>query len=166
MTVSPVPTRADPDTILAELHARYPAQLRNDIEAMRGALERGVAVRAERGRHIDRVFEIAHGIKGQAGTFGFPLVTAVADRLCVFVRGARRCSQGGEEGTLRRHLDALVLLADHDIRGDAGALGHRLLADLDELTASDRTTPRSPRCPASGPGGQTRRVPENGVSGE
>ncbi len=35
----------------------------------------------------DRLFAIAHDIKGQAGTFGFPLVTERANALCRMLEG-------------------------------------------------------------------------------
>ena len=181
MAASPAFVGADPDAVLAELHACYPAQLREDIEAMRRALEQASARPAERRRHIARVFEIAHATKGQAGTFGFNRWSPPSRTGCVCSCGARRAARGGgEEAVLWRHLDALVLLAHHDIRGEAGATSanacspistnsrpvimrrHRRLRtppderavfqEMDRLAKKPPDPPRS-RCGSPGPSG-------------
>ncbi len=40
-------------------------------------------------KRVANMFEIAHGIRGEGGTFGFPLISAVADSLCKFLEERR-----------------------------------------------------------------------------
>ncbi len=38
---------------------------------------------------ILQMFEIAHGIRGEGGSFGFPLVSVISDSLCKLLEGKR-----------------------------------------------------------------------------
>ncbi|MFX8758852.1 Hpt domain-containing protein, partial [Acinetobacter baumannii] len=53
------------------------------------------------------VFRVAHDIKGQAGTFGYPLITRVAGSLTAFIERFNRA-----ELSLSEHLDSVTALID------------------------------------------------------
>jgi chemotaxis protein histidine kinase CheA len=71
---------------------------------------------------VTEIFRISHDLRGEAGTFGYPLVTLVADSLCKFLEDDEtRATKKRSLFTL--HLQALRRIRDEDIRGDGGAVG-------------------------------------------
>lgn len=46
---------------------------------------------------ILQMFEIAHGIRGEGGSFGFPLVSVVSDSLCKLLEGKKSITRPEQE---------------------------------------------------------------------
>jgi CheY-like chemotaxis protein len=118
------------------LAERYRAKLADDLRD----IEQLLAALPQQGRNIGSswrtINRILHGIKGQGGTFGFALVTAIA----ALGQEAMRSLEGDIE-RLYRHQDdvtrcmtalvqAMRLVLQNDIRGDGGKVGERLLDKL------------------------------------
>lgn len=78
--------------------------------------------------------EIAHDMKGQGGTFGYPLISHFGDSLY-------RCTKRQDEYTdnhveiVKAHIDAMKAVIAGRIKGDGGALGKELIASLDKAIA-------------------------------
>jgi hypothetical protein len=72
------------EAALAELSGQFSEWMHAECEALdrarHSAREAGMAA-----PQCALLFRAAHDIKGQAATFGFPLVTAVAESLCVLL---------------------------------------------------------------------------------
>ncbi|TQV79712.1 Hpt domain-containing protein [Denitrobaculum tricleocarpae] len=75
---------------------------------------------------------IAHDIKGQGGSFGYPLVTAIGNSLSALLKHERLLSDPGLE-LLSAHLAALTAIMDKAIQGDGGDLGSSYVERLDAL---------------------------------
>ena len=65
---------------------------------------------------------IAHDIKGQGGSFGYPLVTMIGDSLSTLLKHERLLTDPGLE-LLSEHVTALGTILDKAIEGDGGDLG-------------------------------------------
>lgn len=72
---------------------------------------------------------IAHDIKGQGGTFGFPLVTAIAELLFSYLK-SRAGAEACDAAVAAAHLKALRTIVQNRIPGDGGPLGAAVLAEL------------------------------------
>jgi HPt (histidine-containing phosphotransfer) domain-containing protein len=78
--------------------------------------------------------DIAHNLKGQGASFGYPLITSVAQSLLTLLRGQ-------EKSGLRTikiaaaHARALRTILDKDIHGGGGPRGETLVMRLSALTA-------------------------------
>lgn len=106
------------EAALARLAADYQIWLAADLDAMRAC--QGQADGAE------RLYRLAHDVKGQAATFGFALVGTIAGRLCALLRSER-----GANGRVGAHLDAMTeALALGPNGADAGT-ERNLLSRLD-----------------------------------
>lgn len=46
---------------------------------------------------ILQMFEIAHGIRGEGGSFGFPLVSVISDSLCKLLEGKKTITRPEQE---------------------------------------------------------------------
>lgn len=76
-----------------------------------------------------RLFRIAHDMKGQAGTFGYPLVTEIARRLCLAIESMPEPDGEGLDH-IARHVAALAEVVASRLDGDGGARGRTLLDGL------------------------------------
>jgi chemotaxis protein histidine kinase CheA len=127
------------DEILARAHAAvaalkegYREQLVQDVETLRACL-RELEAGAPDGEHpLQELFVTSHNVKGQAGTFGYDLITSISELLCEFLR-AKPALSDDVVLIVRAHVDALSLLVDHDVEGSGGALGTEVVEKLKRL---------------------------------
>ena len=78
----------------------------------------------------DLIFRVAHDLKGQGTTFGYPLATEIAGLLCDFIRSAASCSSADLVSVIRAHLAALNLVLKQNIKGDGDAAAKQLVGKL------------------------------------
>ena len=76
------------------------------------------------------VFRVAHDLKGQGTTFGYPLVTQIGGLLCDFIRSTAPVPLSDRVGVLRAHLAAMTLVLKQDIKGDGDATSRQLVEKL------------------------------------
>lgn len=86
--------------------------------AFRDARDKSAAARQ---KDIVRMFDIAHEIRGQGGTFGFPLISVVGDSLCKFLDGRRTLSPAALE-VVELHILAMKAVFRQGLKGDGGTL--------------------------------------------
>jgi len=126
----------DADAALDELKANYTTWALEDIGRMQACLDAAVAEPAAAESHLEDLFKVCHDVKGQGGSFDYPLVTAVGQSLCDFLRtGAANTGFGHK--VIAAHLGALRPVLENGISGDAGATGARLVEELAALVARD-----------------------------
>ena len=70
-----------------------------------------------------------HDLRGQAGTFGYDLVTRISDSACKFIDLADGLGRT-ELMVLNMHVDALRAVKKMNIRGEGGQTGTELLEGL------------------------------------
>ena len=106
------------EAALGNLAADYPRWLEADLERALASLEHPA--------QPQQCFAILHDIKGQAGTFGYPLVSAVAQHLC-------RAIQAGQNDpdVLRQGLTAIRHALDLGPSDGITPAGQALLTSLD-----------------------------------
>ncbi|HEY4161514.1 MAG TPA: hypothetical protein VGM59_00540 [Dongiaceae bacterium] len=81
---------------------------------------------------IKELYGVAHNIKGQGSSFGYPLVTRIGHSLCVLTRTEREFKDS-DLGVAQAHLDALRLILTKDIKGEGGELGAKLAKRLEDM---------------------------------
>ena len=88
----------------------------------------------ERDHAMHELFTILHDMKGQGGSFGFPLITTIANGVCRFVES--RSKYGPHEmDAIHLHLDALRVVVTHHLSGDGGYVGEKMLQGLEKVMA-------------------------------
>lgn len=65
---------------------------------------------------ILQMFEIAHGIRGEGGSFGFPLVSVISDSLCKLLEG-KKSTTVPEQEVIKVHILAMRAVFRQDLRG-------------------------------------------------
>lgn len=82
---------------------------------------------------LDRVYQAAHNIKGQAATLGYPLVGSVAGSLCNLIEEVPSPASL-PKALLEQHVDAIRAMVSENARDDGNRVGTALLAKLTEVT--------------------------------
>jgi len=85
-----------------------------------------------RASSVKDLYGIAHNIKGQGSSFGYPLVTRIGHSLCTLVRQERDFSDA-DLGVIQAHLDALRLILAKEIKGEGGEIGAKLTSRLENM---------------------------------
>ena len=129
------------------------------VDAMETILLRLDPVRVE-AEDLNTIFRVAHSIKGNGGTFGFPAITAFAHDVEGVLERARRgeitltaplvAKLLGVVDLFRRHLD--LARAGAALPEDLAAAQAQLIADLRHLAAggtSEGEAPPPPQAPAA-----------------
>lgn len=117
---------AKAEAALAGLNDRYLAWAEADSARLRACIEEAGLAGADRRAVLARLFTIAHDMKGQAATFGYPLVTELGNRICRLVE-----AEAAPDAETLRRLESLVeaiggVVAGR-LSGDGGEAGRRLL---------------------------------------
>ena len=81
----------------------------------------------------DALFRCAHDIKGEAATFGFPLVAAPADSLCRLIEHTPDMMQI-PLGLVDQHVDAIRAIVRENSRTDIAEVAWNLTRRLREVT--------------------------------
>jgi HPt (histidine-containing phosphotransfer) domain-containing protein len=135
-----VANAADPDddpvaraeAALAQRSSEFADWMRAECERLEAA-RRQVATLGFTTETQDELFRAAHDIKGEAATFGYPAVGAVAKSLC-------RLIENTPDGTtiplalVEQHVDAVRAIAREHARPDLAAIASSLTQRLREVT--------------------------------
>lgn len=80
----------------------------------------------------DGMFDMAHEIRGQGGSFGFPLISVIADSLCKFIESQERI-QASHLDIIRVHILAMKAVFRQGIKGENPDLAGELASLLRAL---------------------------------
>jgi chemotaxis protein histidine kinase CheA len=82
---------------------------------------------------LENLFGIAHNLKGQAGSFGYDLVTSIAASLCDLVRGLNNPAGAQALKAVEQHVVVLQRVVDKGIVGTGGETGEKIVQSLRDL---------------------------------
>jgi chemotaxis protein histidine kinase CheA len=86
----------------------------------------------ETDKRVVEIFRVGHELKGQGGTFGYPLISKIGASLCRYVESVADHHRIDLE-IVRAHALALRAVASNRITGDGGPVEKQLLGELDRL---------------------------------
>lgn len=119
---------------IAELKERYMSWANADLTALYDALDAARSHLGDRQDHIGQMHEIAHNMRGQAGTFDYPLITEIGSSLCAFVDGAVTFGDAELEA-VELHVQAIHSVIGGKIEGQGNAQAREMLAGLSAVSA-------------------------------
>ncbi len=118
---------------IADLAKDYPRQASVKIAELEAAL-RALPTAADAAEALKAMFMMSLNIRGEGGTFGFPLATEIAASLCAVLEDKDSIDDALLEA-IDVHIDSLKLVIVQPIKGDGGAQGAELLAGLQKVSA-------------------------------
>ena len=108
----------------------YKGQLQNDVGEL-STMWSSIDAKTPDAGLMDQVFGLAHNLKGQAGSFGYDLVTSVAASLCELLSDDR--INPAKIKAAAQHVSVLGKIVEKDIVGDGGDLGVKIQKALKDL---------------------------------
>jgi HPt (histidine-containing phosphotransfer) domain-containing protein len=117
---------------LAQLSGEFSTWMDTECERLSDARD---AVRKSGFNDATReaLFHVAHDIKGEAATFGFPAVAAVADSLCRLIEHSPDLSRI-PMALIDQHVDAVRAIIREYARSDAQEVADKLTGKLRDVT--------------------------------
>ena len=114
---------------LEKMAEDYPDWVTKHVEELRTHHARCVDTPNDRRRRFAMMREIAHDMKGQGGTFGYPLITTFATSLydCV---GPRSGTTDDHIEIVKSHIDSMAAVIKDRIKGNGGEIGKALTQGL------------------------------------
>lgn len=120
------------EAAVADLAKSYTAWAIADVEKCAEILTSARAAAADDRVALAReIHAVAHNIKGQGSSFGYPLMTRLGQSLCQLTRRKTTFSDADLD-LAGAHLDAMRLVLAREIRGDGGEIGNKLGLRLEE----------------------------------
>lgn len=128
VTINPAALQAA-TAALEKMSEDYPDWVAKNIEELRVHHARCVDTPASRVRRYADMREIAHDMKGQGGTFGYPLMTTFAASLydCV---GPRSGMTDDHVEIVKSHIDSMAAVIKDRVKGNGGEIGKALTLGL------------------------------------
>lgn len=105
-----------------------------DIRAIDKSLERARKDPAKQEECIADIFRRAMDIKGQGGSFDYPLISQIGQSLKTFTENRADANPRDIE-IIAAHIEAMRVVLTQDIRGDGGEIGKGIAAGLLKLTS-------------------------------
>ncbi len=116
--------------IMDKLSKEYFAKANGDIDEIFSAYETAMKKPDQCPTMVRKIAKIAHDMKGQGGSFGYPLMTKIAASLGEFCLRAPN-PRAMQMEVVTAHVDAMRAVMAEDMRGDGGETGRTLLSMLE-----------------------------------
>jgi chemotaxis protein histidine kinase CheA len=116
---------------MAEAAANFAACSQQNMADLAALVTRAQQVHGlARKEIIDKINMLAHELRGQGGTFGYPLLTTFAGSLFKFTCGKSADMDDDRVAIVKAHADVIRAVLGKDIRGDGGHIGRELVRAL------------------------------------
>lgn len=120
------------EQVIANLADDYINWAKEDLVKLEDAYKKLKEGKGNQKELLQGVFNVAHDMKGQGGSFGFELMTAVGDKLCRLVEKLDKVGPKEIE-KIRIYVDAMQVIISRGLKGDGGSEGKQLLMGLEVM---------------------------------
>ncbi|NQU59589.1 MAG: Hpt domain-containing protein [Rhodospirillales bacterium] len=120
------------EQVIAGMTDSYLDWVAEDLKKIEAAYSVLAAATGDRKAEMEAVFQISHDIKGQGGSFGYDLMTAIGNELCRLIEKADKIGSGEVEA-VKIHIDSLKLVIAGDMKGQGGKGGEEMLSGLQKV---------------------------------
>ncbi len=130
--------RVDPARIkeaekaIQEMAGEFRTWALEDVAELRGILTECVEGKHEIAGKREKIYDISHNVKGQGSTFGYTLLTSVADNLCNFL-DSQDVLLLDHVPVLLAHTEALHAILRFDVKGSDDPTGQEIVRSLHVL---------------------------------
>ncbi len=108
----------------------YPKWAMKDIETLCTLMEEAEKSDDARIENLRQIFKLAHDMRGQGGSFGYPLMTRVGSSLCRFTEVLNNPDERAMK-VVRAHVEAMRAVIVNRVRGDGDAIGREIAQGLE-----------------------------------
>ena len=125
----PATVLATAETNLKREAEGFPGWAKNYLDQLSRKVASAKQLSGDRGNTFEETNLIAHELRGQGGTFGYPLITVFGKSLYEVTQQPCRQDDAGLE-IVKTHVDAMRAVLREKITGDGGQVGKQLFAAL------------------------------------
>jgi hypothetical protein len=122
------------DNIVEQLKTIYQVRLEQELETVTIAFE---AMRASGTFDLDKLHDQVHEIRGEAGTYGYELVSDIGKLLCELLSPIGVVSDTDEKA-INAHLGAMQTVVGQKIKGAGPAVAKQILQGLNTIVEKSR----------------------------
>jgi hypothetical protein len=112
----------------------YAVWSQDDLAVLDGAFGRYRAKSGDPAEQMKTMFRVALDMKGQGASFGYQMITRIADLLASFLED-RDTLEAFDLEVVAAHIAAMRAVFAQDVRGDGGVTGAALVDGLNKLVA-------------------------------
>lgn len=123
------------EQVIADVAGDYLEWVQGDLQKLRAALDSLVQSDDRQAVALERLFDVSHEMKGQGGSFGYDLMTVIADHMCRLIERLDGKAGPNEIEVLQLYVDALHVVIAKGLTADGGPEGKRLLDGLAKVSA-------------------------------
>ena len=109
----------------------YPDWAREDLAKMQIAFDDLKSADGASAESLDAVFQVAHDMKGQGGSFDYDLMTIIGNYLCRYIEGLKGQAGADDIDVIELHFNALKVVISQELKGMGGPVGDKLLTGLE-----------------------------------
>ncbi|MBT4934177.1 MAG: Hpt domain-containing protein [Rhodospirillaceae bacterium] len=122
------------ESVIANMADDYLDWVEDDLVKIANAQKELKANRDQSEHHLDKVFQVAHDMKGQGGSFGYDLMTILGNDLCRFIEGKKTASDVDIE-VIDLYISTMQIVISKRMSGDGGPAGNEVLTGLAAVVA-------------------------------
>ena len=122
------------ESVIANMADDYLDWVEDDLVKIANAQKELKANRDQSEHHLDKVFQVAHDMKGQGGSFGYDLMTILGNDLCRFIEGKKTASDVDIE-VIYLYISTMQIVISKRMSGDGGPAGNEVLTGLAAVVA-------------------------------
>lgn len=121
---------AKAEAAISQMSEDYPNWALADVDRLDAMVKEARPADANGKEVLGEAFKLAHDMRGQGGSFGYPLMTRIANSFCRFVEAL----DGVDKGALdicEAHLKSMRAVLQNRVKGDGGAIGAQIADGLE-----------------------------------
>lgn len=116
---------AKAESAISEMSDDYPNWAIEDVNQL-GKLVEQTELGVGNGKQImGEAFKLAHDMRGQGGSFGYPLMTRIAGSFCRFVENLEEIDQGAVD-ICAAHVKSMRAVLQNKVKGNGGPIGAQI----------------------------------------
>ncbi len=120
------------EKVIADMADSYLEWVQEDLKKLDECYQAMQAAEPPRTEAAEGLFQVAHDIKGQGGSFGYDLMTVIGNELCRLLE-RQESYDSAEMQAIKVHIDAMKLVIQNTMIGDGGANGKALVAGIRQV---------------------------------
>ncbi len=117
------------ESIIASMADNYLEWVNEDLVRISDAQEELKANQDNPKDYLEKIFQVAHDMKGQGGSFGYDLMTILGNDLCRFIEALDTVSDTDVE-VIDLYIATMQIVITKRMSGDGGEEGKKVLAGL------------------------------------
>ena len=114
---------------VSKLSEQYRDWALSDIDTLRDCTDK-ISGDATRDEAVAKIRSIAHDMRGQGSTFGYPLITQVAQSISETLKLS--LDSGKLIAQMNAHIDTVEAIIENEATGDGGDMGRDILKSLED----------------------------------